>query len=180
MASTQAHPSPTLLPCQKGERLATPGTLPLSSDFSSLPLPCAPESSSQEDRMQQALCWLGGSDILVEEMILLSELEWGGCGSSATLSLVEGTDKLNVPWQGGGRWLPLHESLFVPHKDGLPSYSHILPDGGQVSKERRASVPALLKWSLSAGRLWKRWLFIWIGNSANLKFRGLGAFCSQM
>lgn len=44
---------------------------------------------------QQALCWLGGSAILVEEMISLSELEWGSWGGPATFSLVEGKRQTN-------------------------------------------------------------------------------------
>lgn len=74
--------------------LAAPGTLPLSSDFSSLP---SPEWSSQSHGMHEALHWLEGSAILVQEIILPSDLEWRGCGSSVILSLV-GVDKLNAPW----------------------------------------------------------------------------------
>lgn len=45
----------------------------------------------------QALCWLDGSAHSVQEVILLSDLGWGGCGSSVTLNLVKGVDKLNAP-----------------------------------------------------------------------------------
>lgn len=127
--------------------------------------------------MHGAFCWLGRSAILYRRYSYSQN--WSGdCGSSVTLGRAEGTDKSNAPRPGGRRWLPLRESLPTPYPDGLTCHSHIRLTEG--SRGRPALVPALLKWCLSAGRLWRSRLFTCLGNSLNLKFRGLSAFCSQM
>lgn len=74
--------------------LAALDTLPFSSDFSSLPLPCAQKQQPSTSCTLPAgwLSNLGTAD----NLIVRSD------GSSATFNLVEGIDKLNAPQEEEG------------------------------------------------------------------------------